>query len=182
VLDELTKTSGTRFIQVNDQENTIAAIAAGQPQQVVDNWMFANSIHIIDYISMVCRGEPTVRYKQVTQLSENAYVVHANIAFSSGDQASYTCYWNIPGGWSVNISTESTNWQLSPLEVARTRKLVDRQYTEILADPLDIGYKPGLVRILNELVKCSNGQAHSLTTISEANRTMKLIDLMYTND
>ena len=182
VLDELRKSSGTRFIQLNDQENTIAAIAAGQPQQVVDNWMFANSIHIIDYISLVCRGEPTVRYKQVTQLSENAYIVHANISFSLGDQASYTCHWNIPGGWSVNISTESKNWQLSPLEVARTRRLVDRQYIEMVADPLDTSYKPGLVRILNELDKCSNGQAHSLTTISEANRTMKLIDLIYTND
>ena len=82
----------------------------------------------------------------------------------------------------MNISTESKNWQLSPLEVARTRKLVDRQYIEMVADPLDTSYKPGLVRILNELDKCSNGQSHSLTTISEANRTMKLIDLIYTND
>ena len=182
VFRELAVSSGKRFIQVSDQENTLAAIAAGQPQQVVDNWMFANSIHIIDYISMVCRGEPSIKYKQVSQLSESAYIVLANIAFSSGDEASYTCYWNIPGGWSVNISTELKNWQLSPLEVARTRKLGDRQYIEFLVDPIDTRYKPGLVRILNEIETCISGQAHSLTTISDANRTMRLIDLIYKND
>ncbi len=182
VFKELAASSEKRFIQVNDQENTLAAIAAGQPQQVVDNWMFANSIHIIDYIAVVCRGEPTVQYKKITPLNENAFVLHANIAFSSGDEALYICYWNVPGGWSVNISTASKNWQLSPLEVARSRNLGDRQYTQFESDPIDSSYKPGLVRILFELEKCSKSQKHSLTSIAEVNRTMKLIDLIYSND
>jgi len=182
VIKELAETSEKRFIQVNDQENTLAAIAAGQPQQVVDNWMFANSIHIIDYIAVVCRGEPKIQYKRTTRLNEDAYILHASIVFSSGDEALYTCYWNVPGGWSVNISTPSKNWQLSPLEVARTRGLGDRQYIQFENDPIDSSYKPGLVRILFELEKCSNSQKHSLTSIAEANRTMKLIDLIYSND
>ena len=182
VFRELEASSGKRFIQVSDQENTLAAIAAGQPQQVVDNWMFANSIHIIDYIALVCRGEPTIQYRKVIPLTENAFVLHASLVFSSGDEALYICYWNVPGGWCVNISTASKNWQLSPLEIARSRGLGDRQYTEFEADPIDSDYKPGLVRILIELEKCSKSQKHSLTSISEANRTMQLIDLIYSND
>jgi predicted dehydrogenase len=182
VLEELAESSEKRFIQVNDQENTLAAMAAGQPQQVVDNWMFANSIHIIDYIAVVCRGEPTVQYKKITPLNENAFVLLASIVFSSGDEALYICSWNVPGGWSVNISTASKNWQLSPLEIARSRGLGDRQYKQFELDPIDSDYKPGLVRILMELEKCSKSQKHSLTTISEANRTMQLIDLIYSND
>lgn len=182
VFKELAESSEKRFIQVNDQENTLAAIAAGQPQQVVDNWMFANSIHIIDYIAVACRGEPTIQYKKVTPLTENAFVLHASVVFSSGDEALYICYWNVPGGWSVNISTASKNWQLSPLEVARSRNLGDRQYTQFEPDPIDSNYKPGLVRILFELEKCSKSQKHSLTSIAEVNRTMKLIDLIYSND
>lgn len=182
VFSELEASSGKRFIQVSDQENTLAAIAAGQPQQVIDNWMFANSIHIIDYIAVVCRGEPTIQYRKVTHLTENAFVLHASVVFSSGDEALYICYWNVPGGWCVNISTASKNWQLSPLEIARSRGLGDRQYTEFEPDPIDSDYKPGLVRILIELEKCSKSQKHSLTSISEANRTMQLIDLIYSND
>jgi len=182
VFKEIAVSSEKRFIQVNDQENTVAAIAAGQPQLVVDNWMFANSIHIIDYIAVVCRGEPTIQYKKVTPLSENAFVLHASVVFSSGDEALYICYWNVPGGWSVNISTASKNWQLSPLEIARSRGLGDRQYTQFEADSIDSDYKPGLVRMLIELEKCSKSQKHSLTSISDANRTMQLIDLIYLND
>ena len=182
VFKEIAASSEKRFIQVNDQEDTVAAIAAGQPQQVVDNWMFANSIHIIDYIAVVCRGEPTIQYKKVTPLTENAFVLHASVVFSSGDEALYICYWNVPGGWSVNISTASKNWQLSPLEVARSRNLGDRQYTQFEPDSIDSSYKPGLVRILFELEKCSKSQKHSLTSMAEVNRTMKLIDLIYSND
>jgi hypothetical protein len=163
VLNELSTMSGKRFIQVNDQENTIAALAAGQPNEVVNNWMFANSIHIVDYISMVCRGEPTILYKRIDFFNEVSYVVHANISFSSGDEALYTCYWNIPGGWSVNISTPSKTWQLSPLEVARSRELSDRNYKEFQAENLDISYKPGLVRMLHEVQKCIDGQMHACT-------------------
>jgi len=181
VLNELSTTSGKRFIQVNDQENTIAALAAGQPSEVVDNWMFANSIHIVDYILIVCRGEPTVLYKRINALNDVSYVVHANISFSSGDEALYACYWNIPGGWSVNISTASKTWQLSPLESARSRGIGDRHYTEFEAEGFDLSYKPGLVRMLLEVQKCIKGQLHGLTTISDANRTMKLIDMIYSN-
>lgn len=181
VLNDLSTTSGKRFIQVNDQENTIAARAAGQPSEVVDNWMFANSIHIIDYISTVCRGEPTILYKSIDVMSEMSYVVYANVSFTSGDEAVYTCYWNIPGGWSVNISIATKTWQLSPLEKSRARELDDRHYTEFDSEDLDILYKPGLVRMLMEVQKCIDGQLHGLTTISDANRTMKLIDMIYSN-
>lgn len=181
VLNELSTTSGKRYVQVNDQENTIAALSAGQPSEVVDNWMFANSIHIVDYISTVCRGEPTLTNKRINMLSEVSFVVHANISFTSGDEAVYTCYWNIPGGWSVNISTATKTWQLSPLEKSRARELDDRDYTEFASEDLDFLYKPGLVRMLIEVQKCIDGQPHGLTTISDANRTMKLIDLIYSN-
>lgn len=182
VLNEITSTSGKRFIQVSDQENTIAALEAGQPIKVVDNWMFANSIHIIDYISVICRGEPTILHKSIIPLSEVSKVVHVSISFTSGDEAVYTCYWNIPGGWSVNISTAAKTWQLSPLEKSRARELGDRKYTEFDSDNLDLLYKPGLVRMLYEVQKCIAGQSHSLTTLSNANRTMRLIDMIYSNE
>ena len=182
VFGEISKISDKRFVQVIDQENTIAAKAAGQPQLVIENWMFANSIHIIDFITTVCRGEPNILSTSRTLLSESAFVINSQIAFSSGDEALYTCFWNTPGGWSVNINTSTKAWQLSPLEVARARNLDDRRYLDFPNDSLDTSFKPGLVRLLVELAKCCSGQDHSLTTISDANRTMKLIDMIYSND
>ena len=182
VFDELLNTSEKRIVRVTDQENTLAAIAAGQPGLVVENWMFANSIHIIDFITMACRGEPNLVFKQIIKLDSSAFVVHASIQFSSGDEALYTCYWNSPAGWSVDVNTSITTWQLSPLEFARSRRLEDRKFTDFGSDEIDENFKPGLVRMLIELDKCSRGQDHALPSIAEANRTMKLIELIYAND
>ena len=182
VFEELENSQLPRFIQVTDQENTIAALASGQPSEVVENWMFANSIHIIDFIARAGRGKPTVFNKRTIYLTELSYIKKAEISFSSGDTASYTCYWNAPAGWSVNISTAEKSWQLAPLENARSRNLVDRQYLEFEVDPLDSFYKPGLVRLLRDVQKFSSGSSHALTPISEANRTMELIEMIYSSD
>jgi predicted dehydrogenase len=182
VFAELSSSSGKRVVRVNDQENTIAAIAAGQPNRVVENWMFANSIHIIDFISTICRGEPSIEFRRRTPLDDLSYIVHVGVKFTSGDEALYTCYWNCPSGWSVDINTSNRAWQLSPLEVARVRKLEDRQFSDFVKDDNDLRFKPGLVQMLIELEKCVSGQEHNLTTISEANRTMRLIEMIYANE
>src|SRR5690242_20141684 len=51
--------SGPRFIHLQDQEDQHRALQAGQPQLVVDHWMYANSIHMIDYLRIFGRGAIT---------------------------------------------------------------------------------------------------------------------------
>lgn len=182
VMSEVSDTSTPRFVNVIDQENTFSALKAGQPIEVVENWMYANSIHIIDYISFICRGGPHVTSKKRVSLGEGAFIMQAEISYSSGDAASYICFWNSAGGWSVSINVDTQTWQLSPLESSRTRHLDDRHYTDFPDDPIDKKYKPGLVRILQEVAKHINGEPHSLPSIEDANRTMKLIEMIYFDD
>ena len=181
VMRELDELSSKRYVHVVDQEDTIAAKAAGVSQRVVENWSFANSIHIIDYISFLCRGEPKLLSKDRIDLSSQAFIVKAEIEFSLGDFASYMCYWNAPAGWRVDINVEDTAWQLAPLENARRRELQDRKYVDYSLDVLDLEYKPGLVRLLEDVVKFMNGNSHSLVSIVEGNRTMRLIEMIYSD-
>ena len=53
----LQSTEGYRVVTILDQEDAESALAAGQPAEVVHNWMYANSIHLIDYYSQLCRGD-----------------------------------------------------------------------------------------------------------------------------
>src|SRR5204862_410014 len=55
--EKLAADAGARFIRVQDQQDQAAALAAGQPAKVVENWMYANSIHVIDYFRVFGRGE-----------------------------------------------------------------------------------------------------------------------------
>src|SRR2546425_867700 len=67
VLDDVAKLQGQRLIHVYDQEDQIVARAAKQPELVVLNWMYANSIHVVDYLTILGRGrivgvEPIARW------------------------------------------------------------------------------------------------------------------------
>lgn len=67
VVADLAQLQGPRLIKVQDQQDPAAALRAGHPGPVVDNWMYANSIHVIDYLRVLGRGsvtdvEPVIRW------------------------------------------------------------------------------------------------------------------------
>src|SRR5262249_36927736 len=55
-MEDLERNPGPRFIQVQDQEDLGAAASYGYPQELLDNWMYANSIHLVDYLRLFGRG------------------------------------------------------------------------------------------------------------------------------
>ena len=78
--------SSERFIKVIDQQDQQAAILQNnQPDLVARNFMFANSIHLIDYFRVLARGEvagiePIVRWSP-----QKPGLVLAKVNFASGD-------------------------------------------------------------------------------------------------
>ena len=42
-----------RLIVINDQEDLIKAKKNGHNKKVLDNWMYANSIHLIDFFRIL---------------------------------------------------------------------------------------------------------------------------------
>jgi molybdopterin-guanine dinucleotide biosynthesis protein A len=60
VLDNLkisNEDAGPRLIQIFDQEDLDEAMADGHPQNVLDDWMYANSIHLVDLFRVFARGK-----------------------------------------------------------------------------------------------------------------------------
>ena len=52
-LADLDQNQGPRFVKVQDQQDKTEAKALGFPQEVVDNWMYANSIHVNRLLQVV---------------------------------------------------------------------------------------------------------------------------------
>ena len=46
-----------RIVEVTDQEDVYSAKKAGHSKKVLNKWMYANSIHMIDYFRLFCRGK-----------------------------------------------------------------------------------------------------------------------------
>ena len=175
----LQSTEGHRVVTILDQEEPARALAAGRPLEVVQNWMYANSIHLIDYFSQLCRGDHQSTQVLTPWNPEAPGPVIAQLQFSSGDIGLYQAVWNAPGPWSVAVSTKQLRAELRPIEYLSLQRAGSRQAELQATDPLDQLFKPGLRRQAQAAICAVRGKAHNLPTIKEANESMNLVASIY---
>jgi len=116
LLSDLAEDPGPRFIHVQDQQSLETARAIGHQDSVVQSWMFANSIHLVDYLTTLGRGKVSSVERIVPWRPDKPALVIAKVAFSSGDIGLYEAIWNGPGPWACSVSTPRRRWELRPLE------------------------------------------------------------------
>jgi predicted dehydrogenase len=168
-----------RVVQVFDQEDPAAALEAGVPAAVVQNWMFANSIHLVDYLRMLGRGavqsvEPIVAWN-----GDRPGFVAAKIQFASGDIGLYQAVWNAPGPWAVTVSTSQKRWEMRPLEQATVQSYGSRRLEPLPAHDWDSKFKPGLRLQAQEAIKALRGESHALPNLQDALESMHLVQAIY---
>ena len=179
VLTEIEDLAGPRLVQVLDQENPVAALEAGQPQLVVDNWMYANSIHIIDYLCVFCRGEVTSVDHVIKWDPQEPRFVMTKVNYSSGDIGVYQAIWNGPGPWAVTVSTQAKRWEMRPLEQAASQIYKSRKSEPLPVHEWDTKFKPGLRKQAEETIKALRGEKHTLPTLADGIKTMQLVSKIY---
>jgi hypothetical protein len=115
-LQDLSNRDAQRYIHVQDQQSFATAAKVGHPQQIVDNWMYANLIHLIDYLRLFGRGAVT-HVVPLTRWDPGTTAVHlVQVNFESGDIRLYKGLWQGPGPWAVSVSTPEKRWKMRPLE------------------------------------------------------------------
>jgi predicted dehydrogenase len=176
VIDDLAQQPSHRFIHVQDQEDQVRALQAGQPERVVENWMYANSIHLIDYFLIMGRGnissvESIIPWKPNKKGPQ--YVV-AKIAFDSGDIGLYEGIWNGPGPWAVTVNTVGKRWEMRPLEQAAFQVDGQRTLEVVESNAWDTQFKPGLRRQAELAIEASLGTSNNLPTLRDSLKTMRL--------
>ena len=179
VTERLCLESGRRHVEINDQENVVGALEAGQPRKVAERWMVANSIHLIDYFSVFCRGQ-VVDIKEVLPWSgRNPFVFHCNLLFDSDDIGSYKAVWNAPGPWSVKVTTRSTLFEMQPLEQLKIQKFPEKFGTVVDLGSIDLDIKAGLYSQGDEFLSAMEEKKHSLPDLFEYLKTHSLVESMY---
>lgn len=179
VLSSLANQTERRIIHVYDQEDQVQAREVGQPELVIKNWMYANSIHLIDYFKILGRGEIIEVTPIIHWRPDNPSFVMAKIKYSSGDLGIYEAVWNGPGPWAVTVTTRQQRWELRPLEQAKFQTYGSRQLESIAIDPLDLEFKPGLCNQAKEAIKAANGLPHKLPSLAESLDSMSLAQAIY---
>lgn len=175
----LSRDAGVRFVRVLDQQDPVAARNAGQPPDVVANWMFANSIHTIDLMRVFGRGAIREVRPIVPWDPAHPSVVLVYVAFESGDTGIYEGIWDGPGPWALQVTTSEQLWELRPLERAAVQPRGTRVLSPLPVDPLDSEFKAGFKRQAAAAADAALGEQTSLPTLADGVETMRLIQAIF---
>lgn len=175
LLEKLKTQRGPRFIQIVDQQNTIFEKEKKTPKKIIFYWMYANSIHLIDYANFLTRG----KIKKINFVYKNKKEINCFIYFTSNDIVNYICRWNKPGPWQVKVSTNNFYFELSPLEVLKVRSNVSNIDKNILISNDDKKYKTGFKLQIDNLISAHKKLKNNLPCLEDLEKTMLLIKKIY---
>lgn len=175
LINFLKKSKGKRIINIFDQQDTFIEKIKKTPKKIIFNWMYVNSIHLIDYVSILARG----KFKKIDLIYKNKNELFCMISFSSGDIVNYIARWNKPGPWEVKISTNNFYYELSPLEILKIRSNRDRRFKIFENTLIEKKFKTGFKLQIDNLLLASAGTQHKLPTLEKLEFTMKLIKKIY---
>ena len=178
-LSDLAQHDSPRFIHVQDQQNLEVATSLSHPDVVVENWMYANSIHVIDYLRLFGRSKITSVTPVFAWDPETSQVVVAKIEFESGDIGLYEGIWKGPGPWAVTVTTPEKRWEMRPLEQAAFQVWGERRLHPVEVHPWDRDFKPGLRLQAKMAVAAALGKPSDSPALDEAMETMKLINAIF---
>lgn len=179
VIDDIAHSDSPRYIRVLDRQSLDEARAHGHPELVVQQYMYANSIHVVDYLSLLGRGTVERVERVLPWDARKPGVVLAVVHFASADVGVYEGIWNGPGPWSVTLVTEEKRWELRPLEQAAFQVSDERQLVNVPAHDWDREFKPGLRLQADHAVAATRGERCEIPTIDEALSTMHLIEAIF---
>ena len=163
-----------RIVNILDYENSLLN-KKFYPKKIISNWMFANSIHVIDYANFLCRGKLVLIKKNL--ISSNEKLIQ--LIYSSGDICIYQAIWERPGPWLVTVSTKKVYYKLEPLEDLSIRDKNSYEYKFIKRDKFDQIYKPGFYRQAGDFLNAINKKPSALITLKKSLELMQLISHLY---
>ena len=178
VLADLADDPGPRFVHVQDQQSLDVARQIGHSDAVVRNWMYANSIHLVDYFCTLGRGEITFVERVSRWDPAKPGIVLAKLGFESGDLGLYEGVWCGPGPWACTVTTARRRWEMRPLERATYQNAGERVLNPVEPHEWDTIFKPGFRLQAERTVAALRGGADPVT-LDEALRTMHLISAIF---
>ncbi|MBU6234693.1 MAG: Gfo/Idh/MocA family oxidoreductase [Alphaproteobacteria bacterium] len=179
VMASLAKLEGPRTMTVFDQQGFAIARQHNHAPEVVANWMYSNSIHLLDYVTLMGRGNITDVQVLDAWNPETSKVLRALIRFDSGDSALYQAIWDGPGPWSIAVATPAMRWEMRPLEKATFQNRGEHKLNETPMHEWDTQYKPGLRLQAERALARVRGEESDIPDMREAMKTMHLIARIY---
>jgi predicted dehydrogenase len=154
--------------------------AAGHPDEVINNILFANGIHCIDLLRYFGGEVAEVKNVSTRWFEDQNDSFNALVQFENGASGHYISNWTTPGRWSVNLYGKDRKITLCPLERGTVLNRDGEQY-DLPVDAVDQDYKPGIyaqARYFIDCVREHRQPAFPAADLDDAVKTMKLVELI----
>lgn len=139
-------------------------------QSIRDNWLFANSTHVID-LALFVAGHPTehISYSRRTVDWSRCPAVFGGAGITDNDVVfTYNANWLSPGNWKVEWLTLKHRIILNPLETIQIQTIGLSETISVPIDnQVDTKYKPGLFVQVRGFLGLDAAAAKRLKSISE---------------
>jgi len=122
------------------------------PDEVRENWVYANSTHTINLLRFFGGKIKSISSLSKSLKEKNGDQFVASMVFESGALGTYSSHWYSPGGWTATLFSEGVTVKFKPLEKGVWIDTDLKKY-EIHPDEVDIKYKPGFYRQMEAFVK-----------------------------
>lgn len=169
-----------RTVYVWDQQNTLEAKSNNHPKKVIENWQFANGIHLFDLGDSLCRGNITSTDTR-TEVNGFEQIFNFRATYSTGDILIYNSVWNLDRRWSIEIKTDNHDYVLKPIESLKVncdvyaKEYIDKLYLE------PSQFKPGFYNQLKAFLEIEPSLEEKLCNSFEYLQITKYLDLIYRN-
>ena len=146
--EALAEDGGPTSMSFDFTESADQIVKIGYPAEVLDNWLLANSTHVID-TAFFLAGEPVDWRPRVAGRLDwhpraarfaGCGETERNVMFS------YAADWDAPGRWSIEIASRKRRFVLRPMEQLQVQTRGSFALEATPSDELDSLYKPGLYR------------------------------------
>ena len=150
-IDLIKKNGGLLGLTIEGHERIWKIIELDIPNEIRENWIFANSTHTIDLLRLF--GGEIVQINALVNRVKEKYGDQfiSSVKFKSGALGTYTSHWYSPGGWSVKLYGEGISVKYGPLEKGVWTNS-DFVVAEIDPESVDINYKPGFYEQLRSFI------------------------------
>ena len=131
---------------------------------VKENWLFANSTHVID-LAFYLGGKPADMSSYIAgNLSWHPVAIFAGAGVTTGGTLfTYQANWKAPGRWGVEILTARHRFYLRPLEKLQIQKIGTVAVEDVsIDDEADKQFKPGLFRQMQAFLQNDSTRLTSL--------------------
>lgn len=168
-------------ITITDQQDKKSAEDFGHSKLVIENWHFANSIHLMDLALSFAKSSPNVADIRKERFGDGE-IVEAKLHDFEGNIIHYKAYWNMPAPWAIQVVTKRGWIQQTPIE--KIRSLFEEHITHdlsnsIFSEPIDI--KPGFFNQALALSGMHPQLEKHLCDLSESHTAMSILDKIYEN-